>query len=225
VSDPSLDVTLSVITPFVAYIPAEEIGASGVLATVTAGVFVGLSTLDVVEPGTRLRTLAFWQSATFLLDGLLFVLIGVQVPSIYHRIEDAIVLALVGDALLAEAARPGGGCRAPARRRRRAPEAHARRARAARGRGGARRRPSTSSTACATATSRASSAWRRGWRITSERGTDVQVAGGLLAEMIDAERGVLREMQPERAYPADTLRDIERELDLDESRLRARIRL
>jgi monovalent cation/hydrogen antiporter len=103
VSDPSLDVTLSVITPFVAYIPAEEIGASGVLATVTAGVFVGLRTLDVVEPGTRLRTLAFWQSATFLLDGLLFVLIGVQVPSIYHRIEDANVLALVGDALLVTA--------------------------------------------------------------------------------------------------------------------------
>ena len=47
----------------------------------------------------------------------------------------------------------------------------------------------------------------------------------MLLEMIDAERDVLREMQRERAYPADTLKEIERELDLDESRLRARIRL
>ncbi len=51
------------------------------------------------------------------------------------------------------------------------------------------------------------------------------MAGRLLAEMIDAERDALRDMQRERAFPAETLREIERELDLDESRLRARIRL
>src|SRR3954452_9805286 len=100
VTDPSLDVTLSVLTPFVAYIPAERIGASGVLATVTAGVFTGVRSLDVLEPGTRLRTLAFWQSTTFLLDGLLFLLIGVQVPSILDRIEGADALTLTGQALL-----------------------------------------------------------------------------------------------------------------------------
>ena len=43
--------------------------------------------------------------------------------------------------------------------------------------------------------------------------------------MIDAERDVLKEMRSERAFGAETLREIERELDLDESRLRARIRL
>ena len=89
VTDPSLDVTLSVITPFVAYVPAEEVGASGVLATVAAGLYVGTRSLDIIEPGTRLRTLAFWESAAFLLDGLLFLLIGVQVPTILDRIEDA----------------------------------------------------------------------------------------------------------------------------------------
>ena len=55
--------------------------------------------------------------------------------------------------------------------------------------------------------------------------TDVAVAGRLMAEMIEAERDVLREMRRERAFPAEVLREIERELDLDESRLRARIRL
>ena len=75
------------ITPFVAYVPAEEVGASGVLATVAAGLYVGTRSLDIIEPGTRLRTLAFWESAAFLLDGLLFLLIGVQVPTILDRID------------------------------------------------------------------------------------------------------------------------------------------
>ena len=56
--------------------------------------------LDIIEPGTRLRTLAFWESAAFLLDGLLFVLIGVQVPTILDRIEDVDARTLTGYALL-----------------------------------------------------------------------------------------------------------------------------
>ena len=55
--------------------------------------------------------------------------------------------------------------------------------------------------------------------------TDVAQAGRLLSEMIDAERDVLKTMRTERAFDAEILREIERELDLDESRLRARIRL
>jgi CPA1 family monovalent cation:H+ antiporter len=55
--------------------------------------------------------------------------------------------------------------------------------------------------------------------------TDVAQSGRLLAEMIDAERDVLKTMRTERAFDAETLREIEHELDLDESRLRARIRL
>ena len=55
--------------------------------------------------------------------------------------------------------------------------------------------------------------------------TDVAIAGRLMAEMIEAEREVLRAMRTERAFPAGVLSEIERELDLDESRLRARIRL
>src|SRR5262249_28091367 len=89
-----------VVTPFVAYIPADQIGASGVLATVAAGLYIGTRSLDILEPDTRLRTLAFWESAAFLLDGLLFVLIGVQVPGILERIEDVSAATLIGYALL-----------------------------------------------------------------------------------------------------------------------------
>jgi CPA1 family monovalent cation:H+ antiporter len=55
--------------------------------------------------------------------------------------------------------------------------------------------------------------------------SDVAHAGRLLAEMIDAERDVLKAMRTERAFDAETLKQIEHELDLDESRLRARIQL
>ena len=92
--------TLSVVTPFIAYVPAEELHVSGVLAAVVAGLYIGSRSLDIIEPGTRLRTLAFWESTAFLLDGLLFVLIGVQVPTIIERIEDANELTLAGYALL-----------------------------------------------------------------------------------------------------------------------------
>ena len=84
------------ITPFIAYVPAEEVGASGVLATVAAGLYVGTRSLDIIEPGTRLRTLAFWESAAFLLDGLLFLLIGVQVPTILDRIDEVDAATLIG---------------------------------------------------------------------------------------------------------------------------------
>ena len=83
-----------------AYVPAEKLHVSGVLATVVAGLYIGSRSLDIIEPGTRLRTLAFWDSTAFLLDGLLFVLIGLQVPSILERIDDADLLTLGAYALL-----------------------------------------------------------------------------------------------------------------------------
>ena len=86
---------------------------------------------------------------------------------------------------------------------------------------------STSSGGCATGTAHGSSGSISGSRATrtTDGRTDVAVAGRLMAEMIDAERDVLKEMRRERAFPVEVLREIERELDLDESRLRARIRL
>src|SRR4051794_34068983 len=100
VTDPALDVALSVLTPFVAYVPAEKVHVSGVLATVVAGLYVGARSLDIIEPSTRLRTGAFWEAAAFLLDGLLFVLIGLQVPTIIEKIPNHDLLTLGGYALL-----------------------------------------------------------------------------------------------------------------------------
>jgi Na+/H+ antiporter len=98
--DPSIDVTLSLITPYAAYFPAERVGVSGVLATVTAGLYIGTRSLGGVGPESRLRTRTFWDAFVFLLNSLLFLLIGLQLPSIVGRIEGGTVLSLVWQVLL-----------------------------------------------------------------------------------------------------------------------------
>jgi monovalent cation/hydrogen antiporter len=98
--EPSIDVVLSVLTPFAAYVPAEEIGVSGVLAVVTAGVYMGTRSLELSEAGGRLRTLAFWQASEFLLNSLLFLLIGLQVTRIVDDIEGRNLATLAAEAAL-----------------------------------------------------------------------------------------------------------------------------
>ncbi len=96
--EPSIDVVLSVLTPFAAYVPAERLGVSGVLAVVTAGVYIGTRSLEISEAGARLRTLAFWQASEFLLNSLLFLLLGLQVRRIVGDIDNSASLA--GEAVL-----------------------------------------------------------------------------------------------------------------------------
>ncbi|MDA0174847.1 Na+/H+ antiporter [Solirubrobacter taibaiensis] len=307
VTDPSLDVALSVLTPFVAYVPAEELHVSGVLATVTAGLYIGSRSLDIIEPSTRLRTLAFWESTAFLLDGLLFVIIGLQVPTIIERIEDAneVTLGLyallitavvmgtralwmlvvptilhsettVGERIvIAWSGMRGGvslaaalaitvegfpkrdlvifvayavilltlvlpgltlsvlvkrlGLQESEEHRRASAEARVRITQAA-----LERLDELEGDAPEHVVQRLRD--RYGSRLerlearmegdTDEGGqTDVAQAGKLMAEMIEAEREVLRAMRDERAFSDDILREVEHELDLDDSRLRARIHM
>ena len=98
--EPSIDVVLSVLTPFAAYVPAERVGVSGVLAVVTAGIYIGTRSLELSEAGGRLRTLAFWQASEFLLNSLLFLLIGLQVRHIVGEIEGTDVPELAVQAAL-----------------------------------------------------------------------------------------------------------------------------
>jgi CPA1 family monovalent cation:H+ antiporter len=72
--------TATLLTPFVAYLAAEAIHASGVLAVVTCGLFMSQVAPRVISALTRQQGQAFWTLATFLLNGALFVLIGLQVP-------------------------------------------------------------------------------------------------------------------------------------------------
>jgi CPA1 family monovalent cation:H+ antiporter len=82
VENPSAEITLSLLTPFAAYLPAEGLGLSGVLAVVAAGLYVGRHLPRIASTPSRLQAYAVWDTVDFLLNGLVFLLIGLQLPVI-----------------------------------------------------------------------------------------------------------------------------------------------
>ena len=71
------DVLLSVLSGYIAYLPAEALGVSGVLATVTASIWLGWRTPTIVrDPETRLQIEAVWVNATYIINTVLFLLVG-----------------------------------------------------------------------------------------------------------------------------------------------------
>jgi monovalent cation/hydrogen antiporter len=81
-NDAPVEITISLLTPFAAYLPADRLGLSGVLATVTAGVFVGWLGPSIMESDTRVRGRAVWEFLVFVLNGLVFILIGLQLSTV-----------------------------------------------------------------------------------------------------------------------------------------------
>ena len=94
--DPPVQITISLLTPFVAYLGAEQLGLSGVLAVVTAGLYIGWRSPLILTARTRLEAFAFWRMVVFLLNGLIFILIGLQLPAVVIglRSESWLVLLL-----------------------------------------------------------------------------------------------------------------------------------
>lgn len=80
--DAQVEVLISLIAPFAAYLPAEIVHASGVLATVVAGLIVGRQAPRVLTSESRVLGKAVWDIVVFLINGLVFVIIGLQVPLI-----------------------------------------------------------------------------------------------------------------------------------------------
>ena len=80
--DPPVQITITLLTPFAAYLPAEQLGVSGVLAVVTAGLYIGWRSPLTLAPRTRLEAVAFWGIVVFLLNGIIFILIGLQLPDV-----------------------------------------------------------------------------------------------------------------------------------------------
>ena len=80
--DVSVEITISLLTGYAAYLPAEAIGASGVLAAVTVGIVLGWRAPRISSARMRLQGFAVWDTLVFLLNALLFVLIGLQLPLI-----------------------------------------------------------------------------------------------------------------------------------------------
>jgi monovalent cation/hydrogen antiporter len=84
--DPPVEITISLLSGYAAYIPADAVGASGVVAAVTTGIAIGWWAPGIATPAVRQQGFALWSLLTFLLNAILFVLIGFQLP----RILDAL---------------------------------------------------------------------------------------------------------------------------------------
>jgi monovalent cation/hydrogen antiporter len=82
IDDAPTEITISLLTAYAAFIPADELGLSGVLAAVTAGIYLGWRGPELVSPQTRLQSFAVWEILVFLLNATLFILIGLQLPVI-----------------------------------------------------------------------------------------------------------------------------------------------
>ena len=98
--DPPVQITISLLTPFAAYIPAERLQVSSVLAVVAAGLFLGWRGPQILTSRTRLNLYVFWETMVFLLNGLVFVLIGLQLPRILHTFSGHSLKQLVWHGVL-----------------------------------------------------------------------------------------------------------------------------
>lgn len=82
VDDAPIEITVSLLTPFVAYLLAERLGVSGVLAVVTTGLYLGMRMPELLSYKTRLQGGPFWDTLEFILNGFVFLLIGLQLPEV-----------------------------------------------------------------------------------------------------------------------------------------------
>jgi Na+/H+ antiporter len=107
IDDPLLEGGLSVLTPFVAFLLAEEIHVSGVVAVVVAGLVMARTGPRLVRARSRVQTFNWWDLSTFLLNGSLFVLVGIQVPHVLRGLGATSAAHAIGVSLAVTAAAVG----------------------------------------------------------------------------------------------------------------------
>jgi CPA1 family monovalent cation:H+ antiporter len=85
--DPRVEITLSLMTPYVAYWAPEHLGGSGVIATVAAGLYISWNGPLLIPSVTRLQGIFFWDLIIYLIEGMVFLLMGLQARTIFERME------------------------------------------------------------------------------------------------------------------------------------------
>jgi CPA1 family monovalent cation:H+ antiporter len=98
--NPPAEITISLLTGYFAFIPAELLGVSAVLAAVSAGIYLGWHTPELTTPQVRLQGVAVWEIVQYLLNALLFVLVGLQLPVVVDALGDIPGARLLGYAAL-----------------------------------------------------------------------------------------------------------------------------
>ncbi|HEX4024009.1 MAG TPA: Na+/H+ antiporter [Steroidobacteraceae bacterium] len=103
VGDPRIEITLSILTPFLAYWPPEYLGGSGVLATVTTGLYISWNGLRLISPATRLQGVFFWDFVIYLIEGMVFLITGLQARTLMAGIRGYSLGELAGSAAIVSA--------------------------------------------------------------------------------------------------------------------------
>ena len=92
--DPPVQTMFSLLTPYVAYFSGEKLHVSGILAVVIAGIYYGWRAPRVLSGRMRLQAVPVWQMVTFILNGILFMLIGLQLPQVIHALPPGSALSV-----------------------------------------------------------------------------------------------------------------------------------
>ena len=96
VSDVNTELTISLFSAYGAFVPADQIGVSGVLAVVTCGLVLGFRAPEIASPESRMQGFALWSILTFLINATLFILIGLQLPTIVDGLSSRPAGEVVG---------------------------------------------------------------------------------------------------------------------------------
>jgi CPA1 family monovalent cation:H+ antiporter len=100
VHDTRIELILSVLTPFIAYWPPQHLGGSGVLATVTCGLYISWNGLRLISAATRLQGIFFWDFLTYLTEGFLFLITGLQARALIANSRGDSITSLVASAAI-----------------------------------------------------------------------------------------------------------------------------
>ena len=102
--DPPVQTMFSLLTPYVAYFAGEQVHVSGILAVVIAGMYYGWEAPRILSGRMRLQALPVWEMVVFLLNGVLFMLIGLQLPQVVHALPPSSLTRVTKLAILVVAA-------------------------------------------------------------------------------------------------------------------------
>ena len=100
VADAQTEIVLSILTPYVAYWPPQHLGGSGVLATVVAGLYVSWNGFSIISAATRLQGIFFWDVLVYLIEGMVFLMTGLQARALIMGLGAYSLSLLAGSAAL-----------------------------------------------------------------------------------------------------------------------------
>lgn len=97
---PSIDTAITLISPYLMYIAAEHFHYSGVLAVVSGGLFLSFRSHEVFSYSTRLQAVSVWETLVFLLNGVVFIMIGLELPHIIKELGESSLMDAIKYAVL-----------------------------------------------------------------------------------------------------------------------------